>query len=275
MHRPRHRRGPPVVRLGHRAEARLGADHRGPQAALRHRRGERADARHGRDQRGWVQGGDGGGSIKAIPKALRAKALWARHKRQRGHDVGKGRWPANLIHDGSDEVVGLFPKTAQAWSGNVRTKPGQRKAYLQRAWHEARSKGTRDRDPWATPVPPPASSTAPRRARRIGMKGARGWAHDFAPTMGNWHRGQRARPRYGNSKTQPPPHRETHRPHALPLPPRHTTGRRGARPVHGQRQHRQGGNPRRLPVHRHRTRSGIRRDSTGEDWGGFIVKGMV
>jgi site-specific DNA-methyltransferase (adenine-specific) len=24
-------------------------------------------------------------------------------------DIGKGRWPANLIHDGSEEVVGLFP----------------------------------------------------------------------------------------------------------------------------------------------------------------------
>lgn len=27
------------------------------------------------------------------------------------YEVGKGRWPANLIHDGSDEVVGLFPMT--------------------------------------------------------------------------------------------------------------------------------------------------------------------
>jgi DNA modification methylase len=26
-------------------------------------------------------------------------------------DSSKGRWPANLIHDGSDEVVGLFPET--------------------------------------------------------------------------------------------------------------------------------------------------------------------
>jgi site-specific DNA-methyltransferase (adenine-specific) len=26
-------------------------------------------------------------------------------------DIGKGRWPANLIHDGSEEVVGLFPVT--------------------------------------------------------------------------------------------------------------------------------------------------------------------
>ncbi len=30
-----------------------------------------------------------------------------------------GRWPANLIHDGSDEVVGLFPQTA---SGQLTTK---------------------------------------------------------------------------------------------------------------------------------------------------------
>ena len=30
----------------------------------------------------------------------------------------KGRWPANLIHDGSDEVVGLFPKSGPAKAGN-------------------------------------------------------------------------------------------------------------------------------------------------------------
>jgi site-specific DNA-methyltransferase (adenine-specific) len=29
-------------------------------------------------------------------------------------DDGRGRWPANLIHDGSEEVVGLFPATAGA-----------------------------------------------------------------------------------------------------------------------------------------------------------------
>jgi hypothetical protein len=27
-----------------------------------------------------------------------------------GHNPNIGRWPANLIHDGSDEVVGLFPQ---------------------------------------------------------------------------------------------------------------------------------------------------------------------
>jgi site-specific DNA-methyltransferase (adenine-specific) len=29
----------------------------------------------------------------------------------------QGRWPANLIHDGSDEVVGLFPVTSSGGSG--------------------------------------------------------------------------------------------------------------------------------------------------------------
>jgi DNA modification methylase len=31
---------------------------------------------------------------------------------------GLGRWPANLIHDGSDEVVGLFPQTGISRGGN-------------------------------------------------------------------------------------------------------------------------------------------------------------
>ena len=29
-----------------------------------------------------------------------------------------GRWPANLIHDGSDEVVGLFPEAGNGWKKN-------------------------------------------------------------------------------------------------------------------------------------------------------------
>lgn len=36
-----------------------------------------------------------------------------------------GRWPANLIHDGSDEVVGLFP---QAGGGDARGNPGGRRS---------------------------------------------------------------------------------------------------------------------------------------------------
>ena len=40
------------------------------------------------------------------------------HKGSQGTviDGGQGRWPANLIHDGSDEVVGLFPETEEEQS---------------------------------------------------------------------------------------------------------------------------------------------------------------
>jgi hypothetical protein len=34
-----------------------------------------------------------------------------------GHDPNLGRWPANLIHDGGDEVVGLFPAEARSSCG--------------------------------------------------------------------------------------------------------------------------------------------------------------
>ena len=36
----------------------------------------------------------------------------------------QGRWPANLVHDGSDEVVSGFPETAAALGGAVTSKPG-------------------------------------------------------------------------------------------------------------------------------------------------------
>ena len=33
-------------------------------------------------------------------------------------NISQGRWPANLIHDGSDEVVGLFPQTGNSYREN-------------------------------------------------------------------------------------------------------------------------------------------------------------
>lgn len=36
-----------------------------------------------------------------------------------GHDPNLGRWPANLIHDGSEEVVRMFPVTGQSKSGGT------------------------------------------------------------------------------------------------------------------------------------------------------------
>ena len=38
---------------------------------------------------------------------------------------GLGRWPANLIHDGSDEVVGLFPQGGSG-SGQVKVSSGRK-----------------------------------------------------------------------------------------------------------------------------------------------------
>ena len=36
--------------------------------------------------------------------------------------VGTGRWPANLIHDGSDEVLALFPDTGKSTGGRIGKK---------------------------------------------------------------------------------------------------------------------------------------------------------
>jgi len=50
----------------------------------------------------------------------------------RGGDPA-GRWPANLIHDGSDEVVGLFPQTTSG-SGQRRPKPTENRAAYMAGW---------------------------------------------------------------------------------------------------------------------------------------------
>ena len=44
-------------------------------------------------------------------KAIGAKAVGVKQKKTGETTTTIGRWPANLIHDGSDDVVGLFPMT--------------------------------------------------------------------------------------------------------------------------------------------------------------------
>lgn len=53
---------------------------------------------------------------------------WGMQRTSRGEYVQPtGRWPANFIHDGSDEVVGLFPKTK---TGDLTGQPrGENKIY--------------------------------------------------------------------------------------------------------------------------------------------------
>ena len=50
-------------------------------------------------------------------------------RRQSEKITPTGRWPANLIHDGSDEVVGLFPETAPAKMADRGTGKGETGTY--------------------------------------------------------------------------------------------------------------------------------------------------
>ena len=58
---------------------------------------------------GNSQGTVGSNSIGVYGKAIKM-------------DYGKGRWPANIIHDGSDEVVKLFPDTGKSTGGRIGKK---------------------------------------------------------------------------------------------------------------------------------------------------------
>ena len=53
-----------------------------------------------------------------------------------------GRWPANLIHDGSDEVTGLFPVTTSG-GGNKKSKnPGMWSGKKPKDWHDTVDSGS-------------------------------------------------------------------------------------------------------------------------------------
>lgn len=57
-------------------------------------------------------GADGENTSRALT-ALTGIFQWSRQVGSVNDDWRKGRWPANLIHDGSDEVVELFPGTGE------------------------------------------------------------------------------------------------------------------------------------------------------------------
>jgi site-specific DNA-methyltransferase (adenine-specific) len=60
-----------------------------------------------------------------------------------GKTVPPGRWPANLIHDGSDEVVGLFPQTVGK-IGIIGNTGGNNRIYGKLGRQEDRQPGTTD-----------------------------------------------------------------------------------------------------------------------------------
>jgi site-specific DNA-methyltransferase (adenine-specific) len=85
------------------------------------------------DQCGWVQGGDGDdhSDWRTAHAGWQASMSFEQRHRKPGNVTAvradndtQGRWPANLIHDGSDEVVGLFPDAKSGGSGNDKIKVG-------------------------------------------------------------------------------------------------------------------------------------------------------
>lgn len=79
-----------------------------------------------------------------------------------------GRWPANVLHDGSEEVLEAF--AAYGSRGAAAPASGATCEAAIRPWRGVGSTGFRliaCRPFTATPAPPPASSTAARRARPI------------------------------------------------------------------------------------------------------------
>jgi DNA modification methylase len=68
-------------------------------------------------------------SIPASPKTVGASkhtVSMPGNQGSSGWDASVGRWPANLIHDGSDEVVGLFPQNVKGQVGMSKTQGGHR-----------------------------------------------------------------------------------------------------------------------------------------------------
>ena len=75
-----------------------------------------------------------GGATKNVPASVSKKApancygKYAESGETRGvggHDPNLGRWPANLIHDGSDEVLAIFPSDAGASAPVSGNEPSQ------------------------------------------------------------------------------------------------------------------------------------------------------
>jgi site-specific DNA-methyltransferase (adenine-specific) len=86
------------------------------------------------DVSGWSQSGS---------KASENRAMSGGNYARDAKPDASGRWPANLIHDGSDEVVGLFPETVGK-IGMVGNTGGNNRIYGKLGRQEDRQPGTTD-----------------------------------------------------------------------------------------------------------------------------------
>jgi DNA modification methylase len=69
---------------------------------------------------------------------------WARSGRGVEHREVAGRWPANLIHDGSDEVVGLFPYSVSTGGSGPASKNWTGDGHTVGAWCKGATGGLGD-----------------------------------------------------------------------------------------------------------------------------------
>jgi len=78
-----------------------------------------------------IKPGDIGDRIDRPKSKGRESINWCNDDRSfdlpRNYQEPDGRWPANVIHDGSDEVMTEFAKTGELQSGAYPIKPGQNK----------------------------------------------------------------------------------------------------------------------------------------------------
>jgi DNA modification methylase len=74
-----------------------------------------------------VHGGPSEGGSVSGSTAMGQSSGWNAHENRTteiDRSMASGRWPANLIHDGSEEVVGLFPETKSQKANTVRRSNG-------------------------------------------------------------------------------------------------------------------------------------------------------
>jgi hypothetical protein len=77
-----------------------------------------------------------------------------------------GRWPANVIHDGSDEVVALFPEAKGKVGMKIRWSD-----FTFSVGDKVETQSLQVKQDLVTVAAPPDSFTAPRRASATGMRG--------------------------------------------------------------------------------------------------------
>lgn len=189
----------------------------------------------------------------------------------------EGRWPANIVHDGSDEVLEVFPQSDGQMAdvrGTEPSKPFGGVCYgtMNGRFGEASAarRYTADGSTDFAPLPGQRRgdtgsaarffycAKATKAEREDGMYDApevRCSDHQSTDGVG----GDNPRNRTNHARRNHHPTVKARRPHAMAGAPRHPAERHRARPVHGKRHDADRGARRGIPKHRHRDGGGLLR----------------